>query len=97
MNLFQKKMKIADFPANKAVFTTKMIMNKQDVIFYVSWDRDGDIQCLGNGDNTPASAMIVSIAQILQLDNTLHSLPALKKGDKYIRQTPNSEWEFFKG
>jgi hypothetical protein len=90
-------MKIKDFPPDKIVYTTKTVAQKVEPIFYVSFDQDGDLQVFGNEENDESNAMIVSLQQIIQIDKSILSLPDIQKGEAYIRMTPQSDWEIFKG
>lgn len=86
-------MKITEFPDNKVVFTTRSIAKDNAPIYYVSLDNDEDLQMLGEEEQDVANAMLVSLEQMLELDETLLNLPDFERGVAYVRDDKNSEWK----
>ncbi len=80
---------------NTAVFTTKFVMNESKLITYVAHDQeDGAWQFLSDDEilNMQESAMLVSLAQILKVDNTLYDLADLPLGYCATRNALNEKW-----
>jgi len=88
-------MRITEFPDNKVVFTTKSIAKGNAPIFYVSLDNDGDLQMFGEEEQDVNNAMLVSLEQMLEKDETLLQLPDFEKGVAYVREGKESEWKIF--
>jgi capsid portal protein len=79
---------------NKAVITTKDIMNGTEDIKYILYDDEGDWQFLtGDDEISEDDAAVVSISEILQIDATLLYLPEIEEDEVLIRETKNSAWQ----
>lgn len=86
-------MKIADVEKNRAVFTTEYVMKHRSDIVYIEIDDDLDIQVFSREGADMDKAMLVSIASILALDESILLLPEFEQGDKFIRKDTFSPWE----
>ena len=78
---------------NKAVITTKYIVENQSTITSIYYDEDGDWQFFGDEDVTEKDAFVVSIKQILNIDPTLKNIPEIQPGQTIIRSNKNSLWQ----
>lgn len=91
--LFNKKWKFRDVK-NTAVFTTRQGVNQNIPVLYVSHDEDDGAWQFHHGENISIEdAMIVSLAEIISLDNTLNELFDLPLGWIAIRKSINDSWE----
>jgi hypothetical protein len=88
-------MKVEEIPSNTAVFTTRFVIAENSPILYVTCDSDGDWHFMGDDDVTEEDAKLVSIKNILDLDNTLKDLPPLEEGYRAIRESKDDEWELY--
>ena len=79
-------MKIADVEKNRAVFTTEYVMKHHSDIVHIEIDDDLDIQVFSREGADMDKAMLVSMASILALDESLLLLPEFEQGDKFIRK-----------
>jgi len=79
--------------ANKPAITTKFIMGNSKEITYVKYDDEGDWQFLSGDIVSEADAMVVSIAEILQKDSSLLSLPDIAEDEVFTRLNKNSPWQ----
>ena len=86
-------MKLIEENTGKTVITTKYVVNDNSPIVSVFFDEDGDWQFFSEEDVCEDDAYIVSIQQILEIDNTLANIPSLEKGQSAFRKDKNSEWE----
>jgi hypothetical protein len=80
---------------NTAVFTTKFVMYEQHLITYVAHDNeDGAWQFLSDDEilNMQETAMLVSLAQILKVDNSLYDLADLPLGYCATRNALTEKW-----
>lgn len=77
---------------NQAVITTKYIVQEKQPVLRVIHDNDGDWQFLGNQEVTEADAMVLSMAQMLQMDGTLAEVLDIPEGSAAIRTTVDSDW-----
>lgn len=79
---------------NTAVFITRQIVNEGLAILYVSHDEDDGAWQFHHGYNVSIEdAMIISLAEIVSLDNTFNQLSDLPLGWIAVRQSVNSSWE----
>lgn len=76
------------------VFTTKDIINNKTPILRVLYDDEGDWQFLNNEmELMEDDAMLVSLNEILQIDNSLSKLISqLHKGEIAYRKDSDSPW-----
>jgi len=86
-------MKLIKENENKAVITTKYIVENQSIITSVYYDEDGDWQFLGDEDITEEDAFVVSVKQILDIDPTLKNIPEIQLGQTIVRTNKNSLWQ----
>jgi len=80
---------------NTAVFTTKFIIEQNNLITEVYHDReDGAWQFLSNDsfNDFENVAMVVSLGEILEQDSTLIELAEMPKGYFAVRDSINSPW-----
>ncbi|PCI97010.1 MAG: hypothetical protein COB15_08575 [Flavobacteriales bacterium] len=78
---------------NKAVFTTKKIIEKGVLIKYVAHDDEDDWQFFEEEFVSTSDIMIVSLEQIVKIDTTLVDTMKLPIGGKLIRSGVEEEWE----
>lgn len=79
---------------NVAVITTKNILNRSLDILQVWHDEDdGMWQFLDGTDIKEEDALIVSLKEIVELDNSILQLYSLPLGWIAFRSNKNSEWE----
>lgn len=81
-------------PQNLAVFTTKQVVLERKQIIYVSHDiDDGAWQFLSEDDLKIDDAMIVSLQEVYQIDNTISDIVDLPLGWKAWRQSLEHPWQ----
>ncbi|OOF84011.1 hypothetical protein BKG92_01395 [Rodentibacter ratti] len=79
---------------NVAVITTKNILNKSSDILQVWHDKDdGMWQFLDGTDINEEDALIISLKEIVELDNSILQLYSLPLGWVAFRNNRNAEWE----
>ncbi len=81
---------------NLAVITTKYILEEGEPILYVIRDEDGDWQFLDGQDITEADAIVVSLGQIIERDNSIKELLDMPKETEAKRKDTNNPWVFYK-
>lgn len=86
-------MKITQEEKLKTVITTRFVLENNSPIVSVFYDEDGDWQFFGSEEVTEEDARVVSIQQILNIDNSLAALPEIVKGQSAFRNDKNSVWE----
>lgn len=84
-------MRLSEEIGNKPVITTRYVMDANSPITYVSYDEDGDWLFFGDEDVTDSDACVISVEQILALDDTLDSLD-LSPGQSAKRIDTDSDW-----
>lgn len=78
---------------NTAVITTRQIVNEGIPILYVSHDEDDGYWQFHYGDNVNIEdAMIVSLQELVNLDDTLNQLFDLPLGWIAIRKSTKDTW-----
>lgn len=78
---------------NIYVFTTKYVIKRGSPIVRVLHDEDGDWQFLGNEDNLQETdAMVVSLREIIEFDETLSKIIDLPIGKQAIRNSIGDDW-----
>lgn len=84
---------------NIAVITTKNILDKSSDILLVCHDEDDGIwQFLDGKDINEEDALIISLKEIVELDNSISQLLySLPLGWAAFRNNKNSEWEMING
>jgi len=85
-------MKLSDESDNKPVITTRYVMDANSLITYVICDEDGDWQFFGNEEVNESDVCVVSVKQILAMDDSLHSLN-LEPGQAAERKDIDSPWQ----
>ena len=78
---------------NQYVITTKYVINNNSPIIRVMHEKDGDWQFLGKEENLSESdAFVLSLEEILCLDNTLQDVLSLPLGKQAYRTSPKDSW-----
>ncbi len=75
-----------------AVYTTKHVIRENSVILHVYHETDGDWQFFGSEEVVEEDAAIVSLGQILDIDNSLNEILDLKKGTSAHRDSKDGKW-----
>jgi hypothetical protein len=88
-------MKLIDEASNKSVITTRYVVDGNSLITYVVCDEDGDWQFFSDEYGTESDACVVSVGQILEIDDTLGDLD-LKPGHGAERSDIDSPWQTVK-
>ncbi|HMM04432.1 MAG: hypothetical protein ACK5KN_15500 [Dysgonomonas sp.] len=88
-------MKLNDESGNKSVITTRYVLDANSLITYVVYDEDGDWQFFSDEDITESDACVVSVKQILELDDSLNELD-LKPGQAAERSDADAPWQTIK-
>lgn len=88
-------MKLNDESDNKPVITTRYVLDANSLITYVVYDEDGDWQFFSDEDVTESDACVVSVKQILELDDSLNELD-LKPGQAAERSDADAPWQTVK-
>ncbi|OFY99554.1 MAG: hypothetical protein A2491_07025 [Bacteroidetes bacterium RIFOXYC12_FULL_35_7] len=90
-------MKSMNISKNKAVFTTKNVVNKNMLITRVYHDNDDEWQFFDDiSTNSNENIMIVSIEQIIGIDSTILDVINLQKGYFAKRSSLEKSWEIEK-
>jgi hypothetical protein len=77
---------------NRAVFTTKPVINQRLPILRVSHDVDGDWQFLCGTTNQVADGALVRLSTIIRLDPTILELGDMPAGWRATRPAPGQPW-----
>lgn len=78
---------------NQYVITTKYVINNNSPIIRVIHEKDGDWQFLGKEENLSESdAFVLSLEEILCLDNTLQDVLHFPLGKQAYRTSPKGNW-----
>lgn len=85
-------MNISEFPKDLAVITTRFVIHEKSPITSVYLDDEGDLQMLGDEEVQVEDAMVVSLGSMLELDNTLLTLPPLEYGNHFVRVEVGAHW-----
>lgn len=86
-----KKFPFEDKP-NTACFTCCHVLDERKPILYVSHDEDGYWQFLCGGRHTEEDARIVSLANILEIDETVAALSQLDYGEYAEAGDGTDDW-----
>ena len=85
-----------DFPfrdnPETACFTCCHVLNENKPILYVSHDEDGYWQFLCGGQHTEDDARIVSLAEIVKIDENIINLAELDYGEYAESEDEMSDW-----
>jgi len=84
---------------NTAVFTTKFVLEERKTITFVSHDNDdGAWQFLSDDqwDDFESVARVISLQEIIELDQSLLDLVDLPLGYSASRANKNDDWKIFK-
>ena len=81
----------ADAP-NTACFTCRHVLEEHKPILYVSHDEDGYWQFLCGGSHKEEDARVVSLASILNIDETMGDLAGLDYGECAEAEDAASDW-----
>lgn len=85
------KFPFAESP-NTACFTCCHVLNENKPILYVSHDDDGYWQFLCGENHKEEDARIVSLATILEIDETMRDLAELNYGAYAEAKDETSDW-----
>lgn len=78
---------------NIYILTTKNVIHEGWPIIRVIHDEDGDWQFLGDEENlTEDDAVIVSLEEIITIDNSLSEVTSLPKGKQALRNNIDEPW-----
>ncbi len=78
------------------VFTTRYVIHMNSVIVRVIHDDEGDWQFLGEeSDLKEEDAMIISLGEILQRDNSLIDIINIPRGKIALRNGYNQAWSIY--
>ncbi len=81
-------------PPNVAVFTSKRIIYEDAWVYYVTHDEGDGAWQFHPHDPTPENeAAVVSLKEMVSLDDSLRQLANLPVGWHAWRQSPNAKWE----
>lgn len=89
-------MKLSEEIKNKPVITTRYVMDANSPITYVNYNEDGDWQFFGDEEATESDECVISVEQILELDESLDFLD-LSPGQSAKRIDIDSDWYTVKG
>ncbi len=92
-------MKVFQFkePETTTCFTCSHVLNDKSPILYVTHDSDGTWQFLCGGDNhTENDVKIVSLKQIVEIDQSLNGLYEMPKGVGATRENIDDTWAPFR-
>jgi len=79
-------------PKNEAVFTTKFVVKDKKPILRVYYDSDdGSWQFHHDPESSEDDSMIVSLSEIIMLDESINQLSTLQEGYCAVRNDENSE------
>jgi hypothetical protein len=78
---------------NRAVLTTKHVLQDGHAILLVTHDGDGDWQFLCGTTNRPKDGQLVSLGCIYERDRTLAQLADLPEGFRAYRQVKGAAWK----
>ena len=76
-----------------AVFTCCHLIEENKPILYIKHDCEGDWQFLCGATHTTKDARIVSLAEMIQVDQDIHLVANLKNGQIAERKSKNDKWE----
>lgn len=77
------------------VFTTQKILVKDSPILRVIHEEDGDWQFLNSNDTLDVKdARVVSLGEIISLDNTVSEVISLPRGKQADRDFVGGAWSF---
>lgn len=88
-------MRLPDESENKTVVTSRYVIDANSLITYVSRDDNGDWQFWGNEDVNESDTCIVSVKEILAIDDSLYFLD-LSPGQSAERIDIDSSWQTVK-
>lgn len=78
---------------NKAVFTTKYILENNSPITYVVHDSDGDWQFFGPEENIiDTDIRVIAFEEILAMDPSIEELLDIPAGTEAWREDKDTEW-----
>jgi hypothetical protein len=79
-------------PRNLAVFTIRQVIERERPILRVSHDVDGDWQFLDWPTPLESDARLLSLAEIVELDDSILDVADLPLGWKAVRRGPDEPW-----
>ncbi len=90
-----KRMENFNLPENAAIITCSHVLEKSYKVLYVSHDADEDEDwqfLCGIESHCVDDARIISLKEILNIDNSLLSIADLPVGYYATRESPCSDW-----
>lgn len=78
---------------NKGVLTAKSILSNKAYVAYVIYDEDGDWQFFNELEIEDNDIVLISLEQMLEIDNSLKYIEDVQKGTILFRKSKQSEWE----
>jgi hypothetical protein len=78
---------------NRAVFTTKPVIQQGHPILLVSHDAEGDWQFLCGSTNRPEDGAVVALGEMLKRDPSLGKVADLPEGWRAFRKNLKSQWK----
>jgi hypothetical protein len=81
---------------NRAVFTTKYVLDGTHPILLVSHDVEGDWQFLCGTTNRPEDGRLVCLAHVVEQHPAVEELADLPEGWQAVRDGPNQPWRRIK-
>ncbi|TXG39298.1 DUF2199 domain-containing protein [Seonamhaeicola maritimus] len=96
-NIFKKGRKFKE-SGNTVVYTTTYVMHEKSTITLVSHELNGDWQFMGNEslENFQEIGLLVSLFQVIKIDNSILSLVDLPIGYQATRVKKSDEWKIEK-
>lgn len=78
---------------SKGVLTAKSILSNNAYVSYVIYDEDGDWQFFNELEIEDDDIVLISLEQMLEIDNSLKYLEDVQKGTILFRKDKQSKWE----
>jgi len=83
-----------DQPPNCAAITLHRILDgSSDILYVVHDEEDHGWQFLDGGDVYEEDAAVVSLEQIVKLDNSIKEIATIRLGARAWRETVSSPWQ----
>ncbi|MEO6904624.1 MAG: hypothetical protein ABI315_15965 [Bacteroidia bacterium] len=77
---------------NTAVFTTNYILNGSPILHVYHYEEDGAWQFSGIEQENEEDIKVISLEEIINLDNSILELTDLELGGEAYRKDKNSDW-----
>jgi len=86
------KKKFIDNP-NTAVFTTRFILDRTEIIKYVfHYEDDGAWEFVGGKESDESDYRVISLEEIIMVDNSILDISDLPLGYSAYRDTQKDKW-----